>query len=83
MKTFLKTKNFQNCQCGNHRTFDLYKVLTSAGAGKSVFSVFYEKAGNSPKFTKLMEIRGISINLVEKSSFLPEAEKSGNTQSES
>ena len=51
--------------------------------GNQLFQFFYEKAGNSLNFTKLIESLEISINLVKKSSFLPEAEKSGNTQSES
>ena len=48
--------------------------------GNQLFQFFYEKAGNSLKFTKFTKILEISINLVEKSSFLPEAEKSGNTK---
>ena len=51
--------------------------------GNQLFQFFYEKAGNSPKFTKFIKILEIFINLVKKSYFLPEAEKSGNTQSES
>jgi len=42
-----------------------------------------KKVGNSPKFTKFMKILEISINLVKKSTFLPEAKKSGNSLSKS
>ena len=64
MKKYVKTWIFQKWKHENHRKSDFYKVLTSVGAGKSAFSVFYEKAGNSLKFTKFMEIPEISINLV-------------------
>ena len=54
MKKILKTKNFQNWKRENHRKSDIYKVVTSVGPGKSAFSVFYEKAENSLKFTKFI-----------------------------
>ena len=52
-------------------------------AGNQLFQLFYEKVGNSLKSTKFIKILEISINLVKKSSFLPEAKRSGKTQSES
>ena len=83
MKKILKTKNFQNWKRGNHRKFDFSIQRTHVGAGKSAFSVFLRKSWKFTKITEFIKILEISINLVKKSSFLPEAEKSGNTQSES
>ena len=55
----------------NHRETVFPIQYAHAGAGKSAFSIFGEKAGNLLNFTKFMKILEISINLVKKSSFLP------------
>ena len=51
-----------------------------AGAGKSAFSVFLRKSWKFAK--KIKYIKNFFHHFSEKNYFLPEAEKSGNTQSE-
>ena len=49
--------------------------------GNQVFQFFGEKFENSLNFTKFTKFLEIPINIVKKASFLPEAKKSGKSQS--
>ena len=82
-KNNCKQEENKNWKPGNHRKSDFHKVLTHVGGGKSAISIILRKSRKFTKIIKFMKILEISINLVNKSYFLPEAEKSGKSQSES
>ena len=80
---YLKTWKFLKFKTWKSQKIWFLQSFNSCRRREISFFHFYEKVENSLKFIKLTKILEISINLVKKSSFLPEAETDGKTKAES